>query len=111
MESGNLDDIERATSVCKLAAEAEKDSVEAATQGPVVRQEGLRNWAQLLVPLLCVLTLAVTITIQTFQQRQQERSRQDTVWRGTPTQRNVSMGGVPVLFTYVDSGRVCPALM
>jgi len=52
------------------------------------------------VPLLSVLTLAVTIITQTLQQRDQERSRQDTIWRGTieefksATQRNVAFGGL-----------------
>ncbi len=53
-----------------------------------------------MVPLLSVLTLAVTIITQTLQQRDQERSRQDTIWRGTieefksATQRNVAFGGL-----------------
>ena len=39
-ESGKLEDIERAASICKLAAEAEKDYAEAGTKGTVV-QAGL----------------------------------------------------------------------
>jgi pentapeptide repeat protein len=99
-ETGKLEDIERAVSVCKLAAEAQKGSAEAATQKSVVRQEGLKNWAQLLVPLLSVVTLAVTMLTQTSQQREQARSREDGIWRSTieefksATQRNVPLGGL-----------------
>ena len=99
-ESGKLEDIERAASVCKLAAEAQKGAAEAATQKSCVRQEGLKNWAQLLVPFLSVLTLAVTIIAQTMQQRDQQRSRDDADWRQTieefksASQRNGAMSGL-----------------
>ena len=90
--SGKLEDIERAASVCKVVAEAQKSAAEATTQRSVVHQEGLKNWAQLLVPLLSVLTLAVTIVTQTLQQRDQQRSRDDAAWRSTIEEFKSSAG-------------------
>jgi hypothetical protein len=78
--SGNLEDVERVASVYKLMAEAQKRSAEAAAQTRMVRQEGLKNWAALLVPLLSVLTLAVILWSQIQQQRESLRSREDGEW-------------------------------
>jgi hypothetical protein len=73
-ESGKLEDIERVANICKVSAEAE-------TQASVVKQEGMKNWAQILVPLLSVLTLGATLIGQTIQQNDAQRSREDLEWR------------------------------
>lgn len=79
-DSGKVEDIERVASVYKVMAEAQKRSAEAAAQTRMVRQEGLKNWAALLVPLLSVLTLAVIIWSLIQQQRESQRSRENGEW-------------------------------
>jgi hypothetical protein len=96
-ETQNLEDLERAATVAKSIAEARKASVEATTQRAALRQEGLKQWSQLLVPFLSVLTLAVALITQTLQQRDAERNRRNEAWRATvdefrdsPTRRGLS---------------------
>jgi Pentapeptide repeats (9 copies) len=73
-ESGKLEDIERVANIYKVSAEAE-------TQAIVVKQESMKSWAQILVPLLSVLTLGATLIGQTIQQNDAQRSREDLEWR------------------------------
>lgn len=80
-ESGSPSDMEHAASVWKLAAEAEKNWAEASTQRSNLRQEGLKSWAQILVPLISILTLAATLLTQTMQQRATQEAQEDTAWR------------------------------
>lgn len=74
LESKKLEDIEKIANICKLSAEAE-------SQASVLKQENIKNWAQILVPLLSVLTLGVTLIGQTIQQNDARKSREDLEWR------------------------------
>jgi hypothetical protein len=79
--SESLDDVAKAVSIYKEAAGAQKDLADAATLGSAVRNESLKNWAQILVPFLSVLTLGVTLFSQVQQQRDAQRNKEDAEWR------------------------------
>ena len=80
-ESGRLEDFEHAASVWKLTAESQKNTAEAENHRRALSQENLKSWAQILVPLISVLTLGFTLWNQTQQQIEARMSQEDTAWR------------------------------
>lgn len=83
--SGRLEDLERAASIYKLTSEAAKSRAEAATLSKSLSNEGLKNLAQLLVPLLSILTLGVTLWSQANQQNAQVKQLQQAEQTSSPS--------------------------
>lgn len=81
LSSKKIEDMEKAASISKLLAEADKQQSDAANQRNVLRNEGVKSWATILVPLLSIVTLAVTIWIQTDQLAITREANEDTAWR------------------------------
>jgi hypothetical protein len=90
--SSTLDDLEKVASIVKTSAEANKSEIDALNAKSQLRQENLKAWSAILVPLFSLLALMFTVGIQALQleaSRQQqfqqlEASRQqdvDTQWR------------------------------
>ena len=83
--SGNLDDIEKAASISKTLAEAEKSGSEAKNARRQLRLQSITSFSSILVPIVSLLALVGTIYIQGQQLRetQQQNSAQleDTQWR------------------------------
>ncbi len=73
--------MEKAANIRKTLTETEKNTVEAETFRSTLRQEALKSWAQILVPLISVLTLGFTLLTQVLQQKAAQEAQEDTAWR------------------------------
>src|SRR5439155_7751041 len=69
--------------VSKLVAESHKNVTDSQNQYRVLRFEGFKSWAAILVPLLSILTLAVTIGMQYAQLSETHQANADLQWRET----------------------------
>jgi hypothetical protein len=80
-ESGRLEEFERAASIWKLTAESQKNTAEADNNRRALRHESVKSWAQILVPLVSVLTLGFTLWNQSQQQSETRMVQEDSEWR------------------------------
>src|SRR5262245_1924545 len=80
-ESGRVEDLEKAASIAKMAAEVSKQNSDAVSQAKTLRYEGWKSFATLIVPLLTVATLFVTVYIQYQQISATREANEDTEWR------------------------------
>jgi len=87
MDSGRIDDLEKATNIAKQSAEIQKATSDSSSQPKLLRYEEFKTWAALLVPFLSIATLAVTVYIQAAQLKATREANRDTQWR--ETEKNV----------------------
>jgi len=87
-----LDEIEKAVGIAKTAAEVSKTEIDTRNANAVTRQESLKAWSSILVPVVSLLALVFTIGVQAIQlesSRQQQsqqldatrQQNEDTQWR------------------------------
>lgn len=78
-----LPDIEKAATITKAVAESRKAETDAANQRNIMYFEQLKSWAAVVVPLLTLLTLAVTVWMQYGQLSASREANRDLQWRET----------------------------
>jgi hypothetical protein len=83
LQSGRIEDVEKATNIAKQTAEIQKATSDRTNQPKLARYEEVKTWAALLVPFLSIATLAVTVYIQAAQLKATREANQDTQWRET----------------------------
>jgi hypothetical protein len=81
LTSGTLDDMEKTASIWKMAAEREKAAVDANNQARVLRLQQFQSMATGLVPFLSLLTVAITVWVQSAQVTATRQANEDTQWR------------------------------
>jgi len=77
----SLDDCKNAASTLQALADSEKNLSDAANQAKLLRYEGAKSSATMIVPFLTLLTLAVTIYFQWSQAQMTTRANEDAQWR------------------------------
>jgi hypothetical protein len=83
LKSGRIEDLEKAANITKQAIDAQKAVTDNKNQPKLVRYEGFKTWAALIVPLLSIGTLLVTIYIQAGLLKATTEANEDTQWRET----------------------------
>jgi hypothetical protein len=80
LNSGRIEDVEKAANITKQLLDAEKSAKDAEVAPKLFRYEEPKSWATLLVPLLSILTLAVTVYMQSNQLQATREAEQDKQW-------------------------------
>jgi hypothetical protein len=83
LQSGRIEDLEKAANITKQVADVNKASSDTVNQPKLLRYEEFKAWATLIVPFLSIATLAVTIFIQSAQLNATREANEDTQWRET----------------------------
>jgi hypothetical protein len=94
VRSGSTSEIEQSVSAWKLATEARQTQRDAAAQARSLFYEQLKSWATIIVPLLTLLTLAVTIWMQSAQLTATREANEDLQWREAIKSLSSSQSGI-----------------